>query len=379
VQVNSAFVALFRDLYPGCSIQLIAESKHIEALQSNAGDKMNGVSTQSFSRYSGAGFLYWPQKILGEWCRIFKTIRHARKSGPELLVWLSVFPTGHFLLQWLSRILLPAQKQLVILHAELEYLKPRQRSLPDRFLKAILKRALSRSGANISYIVLGEPIRKNLAQYRLVPDSRVSVVSHPFLYTEPIQKEKTRTRPLKICTFGTLKRAKNTQLFFDMADRFAEEIKAGTLSFSTVGKLSEDLYAYRSPYVHHYKPSEFVPQKEYEQEIRQYDLALFFYDNEGYSLSASGVVHECINLGIPFLALYNDYFDSIVQQSAVGKLFTSLNDMELYICKLCQMPDAHLENEFRLPIFSFIRQNSFLLQSEKLKRILEHQNVYIDS
>ncbi|HTN17685.1 MAG TPA: hypothetical protein VL092_08395, partial [Chitinophagaceae bacterium] len=293
------------------------------------------------------------------------------KTKPELLVWLCLFPTGHLLLQWLSKLWLRRQNQLIVLHGELEYLKPQQKSLADTFLHTVLKKAFSGAGAQTSYFVLGESVRTKLLQY--VTADKVSVMPHPYLYAAPAQATKGGSREVRICTFGTLKKEKNTQLFFGMAERFGTEIREGKLSFTTIGKLSAALNGYRSAFVSNYKPSEFIPQKVYEQEIRQYDLALFFYSNDAYGLTASGVVHECINLGIPFLALQNDYFASVAKQYAVGALFPSVADMESYIRSLLINADSQWQIDFRSSIFSFIQENSFLLQSEKLKQVLEHQ------
>ncbi|MBL7712836.1 MAG: hypothetical protein JNL13_10240 [Chitinophagaceae bacterium] len=376
VQVNSAFVALFRHIYAQHQLQLVAEKKHIEAIRANAGHRIGEISTRSFAAYSRPGLFYWPQKILGEWRQIFSIVRAARKSKPELLVWLCLFPTGHLLLQCLSRIYLRGQRQLIVLHGELEYLKPQQKSLADQFLHAVLKKALSGAGSRVSYFVLGESIKTNLLQYAARVAAQVCVVDHPYLYDAPVQAQRSGAPALRICTFGTLKRAKNTQLFFEMAGRFGAEIGEGKLSFTTIGKLSPDLQVYQSAAVRHYKPSEFIPQKEYEQEIRQYDLALFFYDNEAYSLTASGVLHECIRLGMPFLALQNDYFYALIRRHGAGALFHSVEDMESYIRSLLINADSQWANNFRASIFSFIQENSFLLQSEKLKKVLEHQGLY---
>lgn len=377
VQVNSAFVALFRHVYAQHQLQLVAEKKHIDAIRANTGHSTGDISTRSFAAYSRPGLFYWPQKILGEWRQIVTIVRTARKNKPELLVWLCLFPTGHLLLQCLSRIYLRGQKQLIILHGELEYLKPQQKGFADKFLHTVLKKALSGAGSRFSYFVLGESIRANLLQYADMAAAKVSVVDHPCLYDTPAPVPLGGNQAtLRICTFGTLKKAKNTQLFFEMAGRFGAEIRDGKLCFTTIGKLSPELYAYQSDAVHHYKPSEFIPQKEYEQQIRQCDLALFFYDNEAYSLTASGVVHECIRLGIPFLALQNDYFAAVTRLHAAGSLFRSLEDMESYIRSLTINTDSQWSGGFRASIFSFIQENSFLLQAEKLKKVLEHQGLY---
>ncbi|HTN16581.1 MAG TPA: hypothetical protein VL092_02795, partial [Chitinophagaceae bacterium] len=78
VQVNSAFVALFRQVYIDHEVQLVAEQKHIDALRANAGDKIHTITTRPFAAYSRPGFFYWPQKILGEWRQIFKVVREAK-------------------------------------------------------------------------------------------------------------------------------------------------------------------------------------------------------------------------------------------------------------------------------------------------------------
>lgn len=370
VQVNSAFIAMFRQIYGKEAIEVYAEANHIAALKANMGQDFDAVKFKTFRQYSNPGLFYWFQKIIGEWYHIFKVVATARKSKPELLVWLCLFPTGQFLVQVLSKLFLRQQQQVIILHGEMEYLNKRTQKFVDQVLGYTLRKALNMAPGSTRYIVLGHSIKKNVDQLGLKCRNRIFAMQHPYVYDQQLTNKHQPKKALRVCTFGVLKKAKNAHLFFQLAERFKTEIEAGIISFHTVGKIYPDVWPYINPLVDCYKPDQFLPQQEYEQAIAANDIAVFCYDESMYQLSASGVLHESLRLSLPVYALNNAYFAHFVDTYKIGKVFINLNEMYVAFCQLLQHKEQIGEQSVIDNLRVFFEKNSVLLQSEKLRDLL---------
>jgi len=370
LQVNSAFVLMLRELYKDHLIEVCAEQKHTEAIRSRIRGHETGIVFNGFPSYNRSGYWYWPSKIWGEWRRIIKVMLQARKQQPELLVWLCLFPTGQWLLQLLSPLLLPQQRQLVILHGELEYLDqspPVKRT--DRFLGKVLRYALNHPAPATRFIVLGTGIRERLRHQALKAWFQLYALPHPYLY-EGAALPREHENPLKICLFGALKKAKNAHLFFELAGRFRQEIAAGRIRFQTIGKIFPDLAHYRNEWVSCYRPDDFLPQEEYETVLRKNDLALFFYEAHQYRFSASGAVHEAIFNGLPVWALSNDYFTDVFNNNALGLCYPSVEAMELALRSWLDSSSDSRFADYEKSRAVFFQENAFLLQARLLHDIV---------
>ena len=370
VQVNSALIALLKDIYKNQKLEVYAEEKHIAELKQKFATQASSINFDSFKQYNGSPSFSWLRKIFGEWHHIFKVLFTAKKQKPELLVWLCVFPTGHWLLALLHGLFLPRQKQLIILHGELVYLGEKKRNFGEHFLKFFLIKAFKISKSSTHYIVLAEVIKKNLTMLPSNILSKISVLQHPFLYSNIIKTENYSDTPLKICLFGALTLDKNAQYIFEIAQRFKNEIADGQIQFSSIGKMQPNVKKYQNSLVACYRPDDFLSQSEFEQQIGQHHLALFFYNNETYSWSASGALHEALNLKIPIISFQNEYFAEVLNQFQVGEMADSLDEMERVLRSIMLQPVKKL-NEYQESIIMFLQQNSFLLQSEKLKNTLK--------
>ncbi|MES2478212.1 MAG: hypothetical protein V4561_03945 [Bacteroidota bacterium] len=375
VQVNAAFIALFKEVFPTETIEVVAEEGHIMAIKSKTGDKVKDVDFSSFKRYSFPGFFYWFQKIVGEWSEIIRIMLKARKLKPELLVWLCLFPSGHFLQKLLSGLFLSKQKQLVILHGELEYLEPKHKSASADMLGFILKKALNHYQSNTQYVVLGQSIKDCLQKLDLPFAHKVLVFQHPFIYQEGYTEIDFK-RPLRICTFGALTTEKQAHLIYELAGRFQHEVESGLVSFETFGIVHSGMELFQNPLVRSFKPNEFIAQNELEEQLSCQHLALFFYDERMYQLSASGALHEALNLKLPFISFGNEYFLEINKGRKLGIITQSLDEMEDIIRKTLANPEPIL-NELQSSIIMFLQQNSFLLQAEKLQILLKRADLYI--
>lgn len=374
VQVNTAFVALFRAVFTAKSIDVVAEEKHIEAIRKIGAEKVDAVNFIGFKQYSKAGSFFWFQKIWGEWRQIFKVVLKAKKENPELLVWLCLFPTGHLFQKLLCKLLLPKQQQLIVFHGELEYLNSKKNQRwSERFLAFFLKNAIKKSPKNIQYLVLGPSIKDNLPTQSFPDLQKVSVLQHPFLYDLEV-KQKELSNTLNVCVFGALTKEKNVHLIYELAARFELEIKEGIVQFQTFGVVQPALAAYRNSLVQSYKPDTFLPHQELEEQLSQQHLALFFYDQGMYQLCASGALHEALKLQLPFISIQNDYFKQVNDAWKPGILVSNLDEMEAALREILNNR-IQTYSKLQSSIIMFLQQNSFLLQSEKLGAVLKRASL----
>jgi hypothetical protein len=368
VQCNAAFISLLESNFHQDEIRIFAEENHINEVKQKIKNTQN-LKFFAYKSYSSErSRFYWIQKIVGEWIQIFKVIKTARNEKPKLIIWLSLFPTGHLFLSLFSKLNILNTKQIIILHGELEYLKTTQNKRVDVFLGWILKKAISNLATSCNYFVLGKSIYKNLEKLPLKIQNNIRWLPHPFLYNE-ISIESKIHSPLKVVLFGALKVEKNGHLFFELAKKFENQIAEGLIQFNTLGRINKNLYPFINNCVNTFKPNEFISQKEMEENLAKHNLSLFFYELDKYKLTASGSVHEAINARLPFVAFKNDYFISLNNLFEMGKFVNNIDEMEAYILQLLKKESLEVEN-FRKSIIMFLHQNSFPLQSQNLKKEL---------
>ncbi len=369
VQINAALVSMIRTAMPEHKIKLVAENEHIAALKNKSGDALENVEFKNFIKYNFESSFFWVRKIFGELKTIFKVLKTAKKEKPELLVWLSLFPTGHLMLHLTCLFFFRRQKHLIVLHGEMEYFSGNSSKWQDKFLAVVLKMAFKLSGAFTNYLFLSDAAKRNFEKSKNKTKAQLFSVLHPFVFSDTLQ-QKPLTDPLKVVLFGALQQAKNVTAFFDMADYFSAEVKEQKLSFITIGKMNPELQLQANESVQLYKPDVFIPQDELEKQLSQCHLAVFFYNSSMYRWSASGAILEAINQNAPVITFENEYFREILTLNKVG--ISVENRMEMYrqINLLLANP-ADFLSAYNLEISSFIQQNSFLLQTQKIKSILK--------
>lgn len=368
VQINAALVSMICTAMPEHKIKLIAENGHIAALKNKSGDAHRNIEFQNFKQYNSKSNFFWIRKILGEWETIFKVLKTAKREKPELLVWLSLFPTGHLMLHLTRLFFLRSQKHLIVLHGEMEYLSGNSPKWQDRFLSGALKMAFKSSGAFTNYLFLSDAAKRNFERSKIETKAQLFSILHPFIFSDTLV-QKPLLPPVKVVLFGALQQGKNVTAFFDMAEYFADKVKEHKLSFITIGKMNPDLQVQANAWVQLYKPDEFIPQEELEEQLSQCHLALFFYNSSMYRWSASGAILEAINQNIPVITFENEYFREILTENKVGIAVGDIKEMYRQINLLLANP-ADFLSSYNLEISSFIQQNSFLLQTQKIKNIL---------
>lgn len=368
VQINAALVSMICTAMPEHKIKLVAENGHIAALKNKSGGSLENIEFQNFKKYNSECSFFWVQKIFGEWKTIFKVLKTAKKEKPELLVWLSLFPTGHLMLH-LTRLFFPRrQKHLIVLHGEMEYLSGNSPKWQDSLLAGVLRIAFKLSDAFTTYLFLSDAAKRNFEQSKIANKAQLFSILHPFIYSDTLA-QKPLMSPIKVVLFGALQQAKNVNAFYELAEHFADKVKEHKISFITIGKMNPELQVQANEWVQLYKPDEFIPQEELEEQLSQFHLAVFFYNSSMYRWSASGAILEAINQNVPVIIFENEYFREILTEYKVGVTVEDVKEMYGQINLMLANP-ADFLSAYNLEITSFIQQNSFLLQTKKIKNIL---------
>lgn len=360
LRVNTAMVALLRDIFKDEKVILFAEKNHVQEICKTE----PRIETITYSKYSKEGSFYWFQKIVGEWIQIIKILKIAKKQKPTLLVWLSLFPTGHFLQSVLTFLFFRHQKQIIVVHSELEYLSQKTKKKSAIFLAFCLTKALEIPKKNVHYLALG----MHIASPKMLASQRFHRIVHPFLFSA-IEPKEAPSLPINICLLGTIQLTKNAHYFYQLASLFSEEIKQQKVSFNVVGKVFEEMIPYRNEWVNELAGNYFIPQNEYLNLLSQQDVVLFFYDEKMYRNSASGAILEAVNLSLPIISFKNNCFDALNENRTIGSSVHNVSEMKFKIEEILNFSSQYFSASKNSNVL-FLLQNSFSLQSVRLEAII---------
>jgi hypothetical protein len=142
-------------------------------------------------------------------------------------------------------------------------------------------------------------------------------IDHPFNFTTDSLKD-FEIKSTKVLTFGTVgysSKSKRSDFIFSLAKKLSQEIKAGKVAFNVVGKIEPDIFPYINDFVNIISKDEPLSDYQFKKEVLKLDYILFFYDNDIYELSPSGVLFDAIECQKPILAFRNDilsfYFNKL--------------------------------------------------------------------
>jgi hypothetical protein len=210
-------------------------------------------------------------------------------------------------------------KCFFICHGELEcFNQSRSNKQGGKFLEKMIKNVFfslnEMYGDNVSFIVLGENIRRNLNE--IIPDrikKRIVSIDHPVIFSNDVHiKSNTNIKNGKIIVsmISNVNRHRGRALL-DIAKKISDNIRINIQIISRI--LDKDII------------SEFIDanitltningdtiaRKDYVKKICESDFILFLYPVSDYRFTASGAIFDAISNYKPILALRNDYFNYI--------------------------------------------------------------------
>ncbi|MCK8516790.1 hypothetical protein M0534_10725 [Methylonatrum kenyense] len=352
---NASLLLMCLAAFPGHTILFAAESAHLRAIRAAITDtsRIRFLPVDVAERRATGA-----RRLAGDW-GFAGTLRHIlRDESPERLILSSV--TRELLWALRARVArggLPPT--LAIFHAGLaDAVRQRKFYLSHPLLS--LRSAIVGAPRDIRFAVLEESIRAAVALKDEAVAARIGVLPHPLppdLLDPPEPRKLRAGGRVRIGLLGLCSPQKGLFRFLEMA-KYARESGYDDLRFEIVGRLHEDVVdASRNylAYLDRWPSCERIPRGEYVDAVRNLDLAAFLFQGKYYELTASGVLLDCIALGVPLLAMDSPLFRAL--NSQVGRIGL--------------MVDAGMSHEEVLNLVRSTSKDQYAVMNANLSRLRE--------
>ncbi len=308
----------------GCSqVKIFSEKNHLSYLKKR-NKVIEDIDTRVISVIEGR-FFFWPLKVLLEFLALIKIFSYARISKAKFVFISSIFPLSN-LAFLIVRPFFKKIKVVIGIHGELQLIK--SKSFKNKLLSFFLKLNLKKTSDSKTYfLVYSEMIKNNLCD--IIPKIKNKIISidHPYSYSN---KELIREviKPIQIGSIGIASKSKNTHLIFYLASALKNNINNGSVKFKILGKSIPDILPYKNHYVDYIYIKTMIPEVEYYKQIESLSYFIFFYGNDLYSLSTSGVFFDALDNEKPIIALKSDLFNYYFNRFGdIGYLCEDIEEM----------------------------------------------------
>jgi len=232
-----------------------------------------------------------------------------------------IFSSVTISLLWALRLLpsIPATRAVAVIHgglAELQW-QPRY-NLIKRWTS--IRLALLRAPAWIKFVVLEQSILNALEKYSPDLIARFDVLLHPLppdLTHAGVNVQK-QAMPLTIGLLGLATPQKGLFRFLELA----EMLQSKDVHFVIAGRIHasfQEAVASRLKVLEFRPKTGPMPRSVFRQRLEQITYAAFFFEGKHYTLTASGVLLDCIAMGIPLLGYRYPVFD-LLEAEAGGDI-----------------------------------------------------------
>lgn len=328
VPFNSAMIEVFKSIEQVTDIIFFADTDHCKLL----GNKY------------AKSVLFHPVKVYNH---SYWRIIHSDLYGAIQLVRILLFSSKYDMIVLLNRLpitliiyniinLFLQRRTMSILHGELESIVNFKNVHGlTKYYYQLFRIAYYFSHSKCTYIVLGEPIKKQLIYINWGKANLLSI-DHPYDFSYA-NTMKISDKSCIIGIIGSGLKRKNSHFIYDLADSFYHlEDYDKSVSFTITGCVDDYLNGMSNSYVNFYPKKTYVSLEEYEREISKLRYSLIFFDNYTNIALASGSFFDCIKYEKPIIALKGNpfidyYFDKL---GNIGYRFDNINEMAKFINKL---------------------------------------------
>ncbi len=307
---NAALLQAVVAAFPAEEVQFWADQSHLDSIAEMV-DPALGVELVAVAVAPRRASLW---QRLGPDSRLARqAIGCARQSGSRVLFSSITIP-----LLWACRLAGGSTAHQVggVLHGGLAELRWRPRFNLWKRLTS-LRWALARCPQWMTFWVLEQSIAEALGRFTPELVSRFAVFSHPLPPDLVAVSHQAPQSPLAIGLLGLATPQKGLLRFLTVA----EALHGKGAEFHLVGRVHQD---WRSTVegrlgVLALQPEQQpMPRELFVSRARQLSYAAFFFDGEHYALTASGVLLDCIALGIPLLGCRHPLFSAL--EAEVGEI-----------------------------------------------------------
>jgi len=311
---NAAFLINCRVAYPKSLIYFLAEKGHISSIQGSVAAlrEVMFVPIRIAGRHTGI-----VRRFISDFNTYYKVRRMIGHNKRSKVIFLSTTPQ----LLWIWRIFPPPNnaRWLGIMHGGLAEIRHKPRF--NIFRKVFsLRTALNISHPKIRFAVLEKHIYDKLTQMMPSLKDRVDLYEHP-LPPDLIGKERRHAKivgkEIRLGLLGLCTPQKGLLRFLALAKHFS----ASGFRFDIVGRIHEDFQKTVEADLRYLckKPSMLpLGRAEFTHCVSELHYAAFFFSGGHYSLTASGVLLDCIALGIPIVGFRHPLFEQL--EVSVGEI-----------------------------------------------------------
>lgn len=366
---NASLLLTCHAAFPQHQLVIVAFKDHLEALQES-------LATPSWLNYVAIPPGYakaerpWSSSLKQAWL----VLSLVRQWHAQALLLTSV-TTG---LLWSCRVLglirKPPRQIIAIFHAGLvSILRPRR-------LAGLRKLApgwgvIMLSDKKMQYLVLEKAILQQIAERDPLLATRFKVLSHPLppdLLAGP-RATKDAIKPIKIGFLGLATPQKGLLNFLSMA-RTAARRFPGDFEFELIGRLHDD-YRYLKreceQWTHHPVTDKVLSRKSFINRVSGLDFAVFLFDGKHYDLTASGVLVDCMALGLPVIARPNALIRQLTEEAGGPLGYSCAEGGEFQLLDQLQQDFSEQQNQqFRLNLLRLAAKRHPECLAEPLYKLL---------
>ena len=326
-EVNAALLAVISHAFPDEEIHFLAEKDHLRNVSKTLLDHSieNVLCEEIDIPKPGTINL---TRLPAEKRLVRKAFDLARHHGCSTILFASITSAGLIAIKKLLK-QYTELRCLVIPHGILETVIKRPSVLPWHFVFWFRFALKFGNQDRITYLVLGEPIKKRLAQE--LPEIKDKIRS----ITLPMFLQKTGELPMlepdiiRFGTFGVAHHLKGSDLFFKIAN---DAVACSTLlnpEFTLIGHVGDrKLMKLRLDNVNIPSPDKPISRKEFDQYAANIDYSVYFYSPASYQLTASGALFDAFSYVKPIIALRNPFFEYYFDMLGdIGYLCDTYEDM----------------------------------------------------
>lgn len=303
---NAGLLHAIAKAYPGAPIKFFSERNHLDAVRE--------ATTELPVEYCAIDVAPRHASI---WERAGNDFRITRRILAENTEHRVIFSSITIPMLWALKFCRPPKYQIgAVLHGGLAELKRRPRF---NFLKRLtgLRTAMLTAPSHVTFWVLEKGIHSELSSLLPGYAQRFSVFLHPLPPDLMHSSHNAMQNPLRIGMLGLATPQKGLHTFLKLAQEFHDK----GISFEIVGRIHQDYQlqlAERLKHLAHHPNPQVMPRQEFVSKVKELSYAAFFFDGGHYSLTASGVMLDCIALGIPIVGRNHPHFDNLQKQ--VGEI-----------------------------------------------------------
>lgn len=273
---------------------------------------------------------------------IYVVIVFLKAKRGDLLFFALSFPFSQYCI-YLCQLLF-CRKTIVCQHGELEaFIKECKMSTRMKVYYRLIRPLLKSS--RIVYVVLGQPIWKEVRSLFAETSSNVVVIDHPYLFSKQLNNTQLQFNPLIIGQVGCGGIGKGTQYLFSLASKLSSEISAGKLLIKLVGRLNPELYHMDEGLVIYARDT--LSDADFNSGVASLHYTLQLRDRVTGKAVASGSFFDALKYEKPFIGLCNDYIDYYVKDyPKIGKSFDSIDEVAQEVRRILALKPDEQEMEY---------------------------------